>query len=225
MANTHVYPLFIQLCWNWVSHSLCLTLSIFLSVIFSINAFVILCSDSSGSQSNGLTPLYATGRSLKQGNMTVLYLTSESSYPKKPKSPHKVLKLHCGGNSIGSLREKKDTAVLLQNESRRQGSSAPGQMPELWADREIHDAPSTEEWKQRKHEKSENMVCCVKNKELYATSVIHFHTIVTQPTACLHPLWLFWENLTWDNSCCSMCSHLLLSLSFNISSAIFLLVW
>lgn len=85
MANTHVYPLFIELCWNWVSHSLCLSLSIFLSVILSINAFVILCSDSSGSQSNGLTPLYAIGRSLKQGNMTALYLTSESSYPKAQK--------------------------------------------------------------------------------------------------------------------------------------------
>lgn len=69
-----------------MSHSLCLSLSIFLSVILSINAFVILCSDSSGSQSNGLTPFYAIGRSLKQGNMTALYLTSESSYPKAQKS-------------------------------------------------------------------------------------------------------------------------------------------
>lgn len=63
----------------------CLSLSIFLSVILSINAFVTLCGDSSGSHSNGLTPLYAIGRSLKQGNMTALYLTSESSYPKAQK--------------------------------------------------------------------------------------------------------------------------------------------
>jgi len=46
-----------------------------------------------------------------------------------------------------ALGEKKDTAVLLRNESQWQGSSAPGQMPELWADREIHDAPSTEKGK------------------------------------------------------------------------------
>lgn len=143
MANTHVWPLFIQLCWNWVSHSLCLSLSNFLSVILSINAFVTLCSDSSGSQSNGLTPLYAIGGSLKQGNMTALYLTSESSYPKAQK-PSQSLEITLWKKQHWITERKKDTAVLLRNECRWQGSSAPGQMPELWADREIHDAPSTE---------------------------------------------------------------------------------
>lgn len=85
--------------------------------------------------------------------MTALYLTSDSSYPKAQKSFQSLeitlwSKQHCITEG-----EQKDTAVLLRNESQWQGSSAPGQMPELWADREIHDAPSTEKGKQRKHEK------------------------------------------------------------------------
>lgn len=78
-----IYPTMLEL---GVSLFLCLSLSIFLSVILSINAFVTLCSDSFGSQSNGLTPLHGIGRPLKQGNMTALNLTSEGSYPKAQKS-------------------------------------------------------------------------------------------------------------------------------------------
>lgn len=126
-----------------VSHSLCLSLSFFLSVILSINALATLWGDSSGTQSNGLTPLYATGRSLKSGNMTALYLTSDSSHPNAQKSPWNLeITLWRKQHWITEEKREKDTFVFLQNESRWQGSSVPGQMPELWADRGIHDAPS-----------------------------------------------------------------------------------
>lgn len=47
-----IYPTMLEL-----GVSLSLSLFIFLSVILSINALVTLCCGSSGSQSNGLTPL------------------------------------------------------------------------------------------------------------------------------------------------------------------------